>query len=95
MARSWPVSGYDLWKLWLESSSVIALRSWKLAAGGSAAQAEAVKMFSEKFESGVALQLMALSGKLGATPASAANKSAAHYLRKVRNNRRRLSKAKK
>ena len=82
----------DAWSLGLEASTVVGLRMWKLAAGGAAAEAEAVRMVSEKVEAGLALQARAMSGGLGATPQSAAAQTLSHYRRKVRANRRRLAK---
>lgn len=93
MRNPWIRLTLDAWGLGLEASSVIGLRVLKLAAGGAAAQAEAVRMVSEKAEAGAALQAMALSGALGPTAHGAAAKTLKHYRRKVRANRRRLSKA--
>ena len=70
---------------------MIGLRTLKLAAGGAAGDAEARRMVSEKIDAGVALQTLALTGGLGFTPQAAAAKTLTHYRRKVRANRRRLS----
>ncbi len=67
------------------------LRTMKIAAGGAAGESEARRMVSEKIEAGLDLQTMALTGGLGFTPESATNKTLAHYRRKVRANRRRLT----
>jgi hypothetical protein len=83
----------DAWALGLEASSVMGLRTLKLAAGGAAAQTEAALMVREKIEAAMALQARALTGGLGPTARGAATKTLAHYRRKVRANRRRLSKA--
>jgi hypothetical protein len=88
----WVRAGFDAWILGIESISVIALRTLKIAAGGVAAEAEAFRMVSEKIESGLALQALALTGGLGFTAESAATKTLAHYRSKVRANRRRLIK---
>ena len=88
----WFRAGFDAWSLGVEASSVIALRTLKLAAGSRAARAEARRMVSEKIEAGVALHARALTGGLGLTAQGAANKTLAHYRRKVRANRRRLAK---
>jgi hypothetical protein len=95
MARArnpWPRIGLDAWSLAIESSTVIALRGMKLAAGGAAAQAESQLMVEEKLRAGLELQTMALTGGLGTTPDGSAAKTLAHYRRKVRANRRRLLK---
>jgi hypothetical protein len=54
----------DMWMLGLESSSVIALRTMKLAAGGAAAQLEAERMVSEKVSAGMALAQDVAFGRL-------------------------------
>jgi len=87
----WIGVGLDAWRLGLEASCVISLRAMKLAQGGTEAQAELGRMIGEKVEAAVVLQGRALSGGLGATPASAAARTLAHYRRKVKANRRRLS----
>jgi hypothetical protein len=85
-------AGFYAWSLGMEASSVIALRTLKIARGGVAAEAEAHRMVREKIEAGLTLQALALTGGLGLTANSAATKSLAHYRRKVRANRRRLAK---
>lgn len=94
MARKdpWTRLAFDTWSLGVEASSVIALRTLKLAAGGTAAQAEAQRMVSEKVAAGMTLPMLALTGQLGATGPAIASKSLAHLRRKVRANRRRLAK---
>jgi hypothetical protein len=82
------------WLLSADAAAVIALRTAKLAGGGAAAGIEARHMISEKLEAVSALQMMALSGALGWSAPAAATKTIAHYRRKVRANRRRLSKTK-
>jgi hypothetical protein len=88
----WFGIGMSAWSLGLEASSVIGLRTLKLATGGAAGEAEARRMVSEKIDAGFALQALALTGGLGSTPQTAAAKTLTHYRRKVRANRRRLSK---
>ena len=88
----WIRTGFDAWHLVIESATVIALRTLKIAAGGPAAEAESRRMVSEKVEAGMALQTLALTGGLGQTADSAATKTLAHYRRKVRANKRRLTK---
>jgi len=63
----------------------------KIAAGGPAGTKEAERMVSEKIEAGLDLQTKAFTGGLGYTPESATNRTLAHYRRKVRANRRRLT----
>ncbi len=88
----WLRVGLDAWSLSLEAASVIGLRSLKIARGGPAADAETRRMIAEKVDAAVALQVKAMTGGLGVTPAGAAAKTLAHYRRTVRANRRRLSK---
>jgi hypothetical protein len=61
----WFRAGFDAWSLGVEASSVIALRTLKILAGGAAAKREAHRMVSEKIEAGLALQALALTGALG------------------------------
>jgi hypothetical protein len=88
----WIGIGFDAWRLGLEASTVIGLRTLRIAQGGARGRAEAELMVQEKIEAGLALQAKAFSGALGATPASASARTLAHYRRKVRANRRRLTK---
>lgn len=88
----WLGIGFDAWTLGLEAATVMGLRTMKIAAGGPGAQAEAERMVEEKVAAGLALQSLALTGGLGGSPASAAARTLTHYRRKVRANRRRLSK---
>ncbi|ADG09551.1 hypothetical protein B7G68_05375 [Caulobacter segnis] len=89
----WTSLAFDSWALGMEASAVIGLRMMKLAAGGAAAQAEAQLMVSEKVATSVTLPMLAATGQLGATGPAIASGSLAHLRRKVRANRRRLSKA--
>lgn len=83
----------DAWSLGIESATVIGLRTMKLAAGGAAAEAEAVLMVSEKIEAGLTLQHRAMTGGLGLTPPEAVAHTLTHFRRKVRANRRRLTRS--
>jgi hypothetical protein len=87
----WIGLGFNAWALGLEASTVIGLRTLKIAAGGEAGAAEAELMVREKIKAGAELQALALTGGLGFTPPRAARKTLAHYRRKVRANRRRLT----
>lgn len=89
----WPGIGLAAWSLGFEALTVIGLRSAKLAAGGAAAEAEARRMVSEKVATALNLQTLAMTGSLGLTPAVAAARTLTQYRRKVRANRRRLSKS--
>ena len=76
----------------MEASTVIGMRTAKIAAGGAAADVEARRMVTEKLEAMAALQALAMTGALGFTAPQVAGKTLAHYRRKVRANRRRLGK---
>ncbi len=90
--KAWLRLGWNAWALGMEASAVIGLRTMKIAAGGAAAEAEALRMVSEKVEAAAALQAMAMTGALGFTAQAASSKAVAHYRRKVQANRRRLTK---
>ena len=88
----WFGIGLDVWRLNMEASQVIGLRTLKIAAGGPVGAAESRRMVLEKIEAAVALQGLAMTGALGSTAASASSRTLSHYRRKVRANRRRLCK---
>jgi hypothetical protein len=92
LRNPWFGFGMNAWSLGIDASSVIALRTLKIAAGGAAAEVEACRMVSEKIETVLALQALALTGGLGLTASSVATKMLTHYRRKVHVNRRRLAK---
>jgi hypothetical protein len=91
MKNPWVRIALSAWALGFEASSVIGLRVMKIAAGGPAAEAETRLMFREKFQAGLAIQGKVLSGALGKTAHTATSRALAHYRRKVRSNRRRLT----
>lgn len=91
-SNPWMKLGWDAFALGVEASTVIGLRSMKIAAGGPAADAEAKLMVSEKVDAALALQTLAFTGALGLTAPRIASNTLAHYRRKVRSNRRRLAK---
>jgi hypothetical protein len=95
MAKSafgdWFDAGMDAWSLGSEASTVMALRTVRITMGGSGAMAETQLMFAEKMQATFELQVAAMTGRLGTAPAGAARKAIGFYRRKVRANRRRLS----
>jgi hypothetical protein len=91
-SNPWIGIGLDAWRLGWEASTVIGLRTMKIARGGEVGRAEAELMVREKVAAGLSLQAKALTGGLGAAPAGASARVLAHYQRKVRANLRRLSK---
>ena len=81
----------DAMRLGMEAQSVIALRMLKVAAGGAAADVEMRRMIAEKVGAAAELQTkaaIALMSGGSLTPQA----TISHYRRKVRANRRRLSK---
>jgi hypothetical protein len=80
---------FDASRLWADASMVIALRSWKMIAGGPAAARELERAVGEKIEAGAELA-GALSGGRIRSPKAATRKAMSVYGRKVRANRKRL-----
>jgi hypothetical protein len=89
-SKAWSM-GLDLWCLGMETNTVIALRTLKIAGGGSAAMTEASLMVTEKIEAAVEAQTRLLTGGFGTSPSGASRALVRHYGKKVRSNRKRLS----
>jgi hypothetical protein len=53
----------NAWLLCIEASSVIVSRALKIAAGGTAAEAEGRRMLSEKMAAGLSIQAVAVCGR--------------------------------
>jgi hypothetical protein len=81
----------DSWELGLEAQTVVGLRLAKLAAGDAAALSEAHQMVSEKILAAAEVQMKTASAVLSGQSHRAPAAALAHYRRKVRANRRRLS----
>lgn len=88
---AWARAGFDAWALGVEASTVIGMRTAKIAMGGAAADREAERMVAEKLESAFELQMALMTGGLGTTPLAGTTKVLRHYKRKVAANRRRLA----
>jgi len=88
--NQWAGVGASAWSLAIEASSVIALRTLKIARGGPEGAAEAERMVREKVEAAAELQRLAFTGALGVSAAGASAKVVRHYRRKVTANRKRL-----
>jgi hypothetical protein len=90
---SWLSLSFNAWQAGLEAEQVIGLRLAKLASGGNSAVVETTRMTSEKlyvlWEAQIVAAIAALSGKSGLIP----SRILALYRRKMRANRRRLSRA--
>ena len=89
-AADWSRLMFDASRLWADASMVIAMRTWKMMAGGPAAARELERSVSEKVEAGAELA-GALSGGRIRSPEAAARKTISLYGRKVRANRKRLT----
>jgi len=81
----------DSWRLAAESQAVIGLRMVKLATGDAASAREAELMISEKLQTAAQVQTQFFSDAMSSGGPTAARRPLAHYRRKVRANRRRLS----
>jgi hypothetical protein len=92
--NAWFRAGAQAWALGVEASAVMALRGLRVAEGGAAAERELRRMVAEKLDAALELQQRAMTGRLGATPATAATRTIHHYRKRVRANRRRLSSSK-
>ena len=93
MTRSppWLSLSLSAWQMGLEAQQVIALRLTKLAFGGEAAVKETALMISEKTESMLALQSDMALALMSGTGHLAPARAVTHYRRKIRANRRRLT----
>ena len=81
---------FDGFALWAEASEVMWLRACRMAQGGAQAEHEARRMVTEKFIANWQLgSQLATAGAIA--PEEAAHKAVRHYRRRVRANRRRLS----
>jgi hypothetical protein len=89
--KSWVRLNLDLMILGVEASEVMTLRMMTLAAGGAAATAEAERMVSEKILAAAEVQADAFAAALKGDHRRTPHRALAHYRRKVRANRRRLS----
>ena len=88
-AADWSRLIFDASQMWAEAGMVVALRSWRMMAGGPAAPREFERMISEKVEAGSELT-GAMAGGRVKSPEAAARKALGIYGKRVRGNRRRL-----
>ena len=89
VTADWTKLMFDASLLCADAGIVMALRSWRLMAGGPAAQRELQRMFGEKTEAGFELA-GALAGGRVKSPEGAARTALGIYGKRVRGNRRRL-----
>lgn len=90
MYGAWLTAGFDMWMLGVETASVMALRTSRIAAGGAAGAAEAELMVTEKLRAAIELQTRLMTGAMGTTPLHTTQGTLKHYRRKVAANKRRL-----
>ncbi len=92
MFNPWLSFGLKAWQIGLEAQSVIALRTLRLAAGGTRAEAEASRMVTEKILAAGEAQVTAAAAAMrGHKKHVVAGKALNVYSKRVRANRRRLS----
>jgi hypothetical protein len=92
MLNLWFSFGLKAWQIGLEAQSVIALRMLRLAAGGARAEAEASRMVTEKVMAAGEAQMAAAMAAMGGDKEHViAAKALNVYGKRVRANRRRLS----
>lgn len=85
----WSRLMFDASRLWADVGMVVALRSWRMMAGGPTAKRELGRMVTEKVEAGTELA-GAIAGGRVRSPEAAARKVIDVYGKRVRGNRRRL-----
>jgi hypothetical protein len=90
--NSWLSLPFKAWRLALESQTVVGLRMMRLSGGGLAAAAEAELMVTEKAWTAWQAQSLLTQNTLSGHPHRGADLTLDLYRRKVRANRRRLSK---
>ena len=88
-AADWSRLMFDASRLWADAGMVVALRSWRMMAGGPTATRELGRMVTEKVEAGTELAGALAGGQVG-SPEAAARKALNVYGKRVRGNRRRL-----
>jgi len=81
---------FDASRLWADACMVIALRFWRIVAGGPAAEREVERMVREKVEAGSEL-VGALAGGGVKSPQSTARAAVGIYGKRVRGNLKRLA----
>jgi hypothetical protein len=87
----WFKLAYETAWLGFDAQRVITLRLMRLATGGASGQAEAERMMSEKPAALVEAQMAAAGALAVGNSAAAARKVLAVYKKRVRANKRRLS----
>lgn len=89
-STEWSRLMFDASRLWTDACMVVVLRSWRIIAGGRAAEPEVERMVGEKVEAGSELA-GALAGGGLKSPEAAARTAVGTYRKRVRGNRERLA----
>jgi hypothetical protein len=89
-AADWSRLMADASRLWADAGMVVALRSWRMMAGGPAATRELERMLSEKVAAGFELAGAFAGGRV-TSPEAATRQALGIYGKRVRGNRKRLS----
>lgn len=90
--RDWFALSTQAAHLGWEAQNVVALRMMRMAAGGARAQTEGQRMVTEKFAALAEAQAVAVATAIeGGNPHRVTKKMLGVYKRRVRGNRRRLS----
>jgi hypothetical protein len=92
MLNPWISFTAKAWQVGLEAQGVIALRVLRLATGGARAEAEATRLMNEKIPAAAEAQAAAATAVMqGHKEHVVAGKAPAAYSKRVRANKRRLS----
>lgn len=87
---AWMKAALDTWMLAMEASTVVALRTIRIATGGKSALTEAELMVTEKVRAAAELHTRLVTGAFGLMPLGMIEGATSHYRKKVAANRRRL-----
>jgi hypothetical protein len=90
---SWWDLSWATWQMTLEAQEVIALRMMKFASGGDLGGHEALRMVTEKAQTAMQAQFGIAQAMMSGSPENATGHALALYRRKIRANRRRLTRA--
>lgn len=90
-AATWLDMSWDAWRIGMDMSVVIPLRLARIAAGGASGQREAMLMVEEKMAASAAIGQALMTGSLGATAETITEGTLGYYGRRVKANRKRLS----
>lgn len=91
--NDWFTLSMRCWTMGSEAAMVVWLRSMRIAMGGAAADSETRRMVEEKMTAAMLLGTGLMTGKLGSSPEAIAGRTIDFYDRRVRANRKRLSRS--